>query len=55
LAIVAGSEQVTVGDFRVVFLLIALVPLASTVGFLRLSEGDGAEVSGHEAHQPATR
>jgi EmrB/QacA subfamily drug resistance transporter len=55
LAIVAGSELVTVGDFRVVFLLIALVPLASTIGFLRLNENDGAEVSGHAAQTPATR
>jgi EmrB/QacA subfamily drug resistance transporter len=47
LAIVAGSEQVTVGDFRLVFLLIALAPLASVVGFVRLGEDDGAEVSGH--------
>jgi len=55
LAIVAGSERVTVGDFRLVFLLIALVPLASTIGFLRLGEGDGAEVSGHAAQTPAAR
>jgi EmrB/QacA subfamily drug resistance transporter len=47
LAIVASGEHVTVGDFRLVFLLIALVPLASAAGFLRLSEEDGAEVSGH--------
>jgi EmrB/QacA subfamily drug resistance transporter len=55
LAIVAGGEHVTVGDFRLVFVLIALVPLASTLGFLRLGEGDGAEVSGHAAQTPATR
>ena len=47
LAIVASGEHVTVGDFRLVFLLIALVPLASAAGFLRLNEEDGAEVSGH--------
>lgn len=47
LAIVAGGEQVAVGDFRLVFLLIALVPLASVVGFMRLGADDGAEVSGH--------
>jgi EmrB/QacA subfamily drug resistance transporter len=47
LAIVASGEHVTVGDFRLVFLLIALVPLASAAGFLQLSEEDGAEVSGH--------
>ena len=47
LAIVAGSDQVTVSDFRLVFLLIAVVPLVSTLGFLQLGEEDGAEVSGH--------
>jgi hypothetical protein len=55
LAMVAGQDHVTVGNFRLVFLLIAVVPLASTIGFLRLDEDDGAEVSGHEAHHPATR
>jgi EmrB/QacA subfamily drug resistance transporter len=55
LAIVAGSERVTTDDFRIVFLLIALVPLASSLGFLRLSADDGAEVSGHPTHSPATR
>jgi EmrB/QacA subfamily drug resistance transporter len=50
LAIVAGSEQVTVADFRLVFLLIAVVPLISVFGFLRLGEDDGAEVSGHASH-----
>lgn len=49
LAIIAGSEQVTTGDFRIVFLLVALIPLASTFGFLRLDPAAGAEVSGHRA------
>jgi hypothetical protein len=48
LALVAGSEPVTTNDFRIVFLLIALFPLVSVWGFLRLSETDGAEVSGHQ-------
>jgi EmrB/QacA subfamily drug resistance transporter len=47
LAVVAGTERVTTGDFRIVFLLLALVPLLSVAGFMRLNEGDGAEVSGH--------
>jgi EmrB/QacA subfamily drug resistance transporter len=55
LAIVSGQEHVTVANFRVVFLLIALVPLASTIGFLRLGADDGSEVSGHDSHRPATR
>jgi hypothetical protein len=46
---VAGSERVTTDDFRIVFLLIALIPLFSAFGFLRLSPDDGAEVSGHRA------
>jgi len=39
---------VTTDDFRIVFLLIALLPLVSVFGFVRLSEADGAEVSGHQ-------
>ncbi|MBV9964865.1 MAG: MFS transporter [Alphaproteobacteria bacterium] len=53
LALVAGSERVTTGDFRVVFLLVALIPLVSAFGFLRLGPDDGAEVSGHRPAQPA--
>ena len=49
LAIIAGTEPVTTDDFRIVFLLIGLIPLISAVGFLRLDESDGAEVSGHRA------
>ncbi len=52
LAVVAGPEHVTSDDFRVVFLLIALVPLISAFGFLRLGPTDGAEVSGHRARRP---
>jgi EmrB/QacA subfamily drug resistance transporter len=48
LALVAGSTPVTTGDFRIVFLLVALLPLFSVFGFLRLTEIDGAEVSGHQ-------
>jgi EmrB/QacA subfamily drug resistance transporter len=53
LAMVAGSERVTTGDFRIVFLLVALIPLFSVFGFLRLGPDDGAEVSGQRAAQPA--
>ena len=53
LAIVAGSERVTTGDFRIVFLLVALIPLVSAFGFLRLGPNDGAEVSGHRTAAPA--
>ena len=47
LAVVAGQAQVAAADFRLVFFLIALIPLASAIGFLRLAPADGAEVSGH--------
>jgi EmrB/QacA subfamily drug resistance transporter len=47
LAVIAGPQTVTVDDFRLAFLLIALLPLLSGLGFLRLSPVDGAEVSGH--------
>jgi EmrB/QacA subfamily drug resistance transporter len=53
LAIVAGGEHVTVGNFRLVFLLIAVIPLVSVLGFMQLGEDDGAEVSGHAAHAEA--
>jgi MFS family permease len=47
LAVIAGPHIVTTADFRLAFLLIALLPLGSAFGFLRLSPLDGAEVSGH--------
>jgi EmrB/QacA subfamily drug resistance transporter len=53
LALVAVGDHVTAENFRIVFLLIALIPLASVLGFLQLSEDDGAEVSGHASHHPA--
>ena len=38
---------VTTADFRTVFLMVALIPLFSVFGFLRLAATDGAEISGH--------
>jgi hypothetical protein len=52
LAVIAGSARVTVGDFQLALFLIALLPLSSALGFLRLSPVDGAEVSGHRRAQP---
>jgi EmrB/QacA subfamily drug resistance transporter len=52
LAVIAGSARVTVDDFALAFYLIALIPLFSALGFLRLSPVDGAEVSGHRRAQP---
>src|SRR6266850_2658329 len=42
LAVIAGSAQVTIGDFALALYLIALIPLVSAFGFLRLSPLDGA-------------
>jgi hypothetical protein len=47
LALVAGSSPVAAGEFRIVFVLVALIPLASALGFLRLAPADAAHVSGH--------
>ena len=52
LAVIAGPTRVTVGDFQLALFLIALIPLFSAFGFLRLSPVDGAEVSGHRRAQP---
>jgi EmrB/QacA subfamily drug resistance transporter len=47
LALVAGSSPVAAGEFRIVFVLVALIPLASALGFLRLAPEDAVHVSGH--------
>jgi EmrB/QacA subfamily drug resistance transporter len=52
LALIAGPRMLAIADFELAFFLIALLPLASTLGFLRLSPLDGAEVSGHRRAQP---
>jgi EmrB/QacA subfamily drug resistance transporter len=52
LAVIAGPRTLTIDDFRLAFFLIALLPLLSAVGFLRLSPVDGAEVSGHGRARP---
>jgi EmrB/QacA subfamily drug resistance transporter len=52
LAVIAGPRALTIDDFRLAFFLIALLPLLSAVGFLRLSPVDGAEVSGHGRARP---
>jgi MFS family permease len=47
LAVVAGPRLVAAGDFRIVFFLVATIPLVSALGFLRLAPEDGGKVSGH--------
>jgi EmrB/QacA subfamily drug resistance transporter len=47
LAVIAGPTRVSVGDFRLAFFLVGLIPLIAAFGFLRLTPTDGATVSGH--------
>jgi EmrB/QacA subfamily drug resistance transporter len=47
LAVIAGPTRVTVADFRLAFVLLALIPVVAALGFLRLDPADGATVSGH--------
>lgn len=47
LAVIAGPTKVSVGDFRLAFFLVGLIPLIAAFGFLRLTPTDGATVSGH--------
>jgi EmrB/QacA subfamily drug resistance transporter len=49
LAAVSAGGPVSTGHFRIAFVLIGLLPLLSALGFMQLSPGDGAEVSGHRA------
>jgi EmrB/QacA subfamily drug resistance transporter len=45
--IIGPAGTLTALDFRPVFLIIALTPLLSVLGFLRLRPQDGQQVSGH--------
>ena len=47
LAVIAGPTKVSVGDFRLTFFLVGLIPLIGAFGFLRLTPTDGAAVSRH--------
>jgi hypothetical protein len=49
LAVITGAAQVTAVDFA---LALYLTPLASAVGFLRLSPFDGTEIRGYRRTQP---
>jgi hypothetical protein len=51
LAVIAGPRMLTIGDFRLAFFLIALLPLLAAFGFCA-SPVDGAEVSGHGRARP---
>ncbi|HVJ53965.1 MAG TPA: DHA2 family efflux MFS transporter permease subunit [Aliidongia sp.] len=55
LAIVVGpGGQIRGEDFRLVFELVALLPLVSVLGFIRLRPEDGTEVSGFQPRSAAT-
>jgi EmrB/QacA subfamily drug resistance transporter len=55
LALLTGpAAAATADDFRVVFILVATLPLGSVVSFLRLKPGDGAEVSGYKVARTGT-
>jgi len=47
LTFIAGDGPITVPDFKIVFVLIALLMASSAVGFRRLKPGDGWQVSGY--------
>jgi len=47
LTFIAGEGPITVPDFKIVFVLIALLMASSAVGFRRLKPGDGWQVSGY--------
>ena len=52
LGVAAGPEQLpSVGDFHLVFLLMAGITLLSAPGFLFLRAGDGADVSGQRGRR----
>lgn len=51
-AVMPRSGLPTLHDFHVVFLTMAAVPLLAAVGFLPLTETDGAEVSRHRVRAP---
>ena len=46
LSLVAGAGPITVGDFKIVFIAIALLMASSAIGFRRLKPEDGWQVSG---------
>jgi MFS family permease len=49
LVILSGSGQLTVNDFRIVFIAIALLMASSALGFRRLKPDDGWQVSGYRS------
>jgi|SRR5580658_91672 EmrB/QacA subfamily drug resistance transporter len=52
LALFVGDTVVTAADFRPVFLLVGLIPVASVLGFAWLRPMDGAEITGYRRPAP---
>jgi EmrB/QacA subfamily drug resistance transporter len=48
LTLFSGGGPITVGDFKLVFIVVALIMLSSAVGFRRLKPEDGWQVSGYK-------
>jgi EmrB/QacA subfamily drug resistance transporter len=51
LALSAGAGPITVGSFRPVFIVLAIITAATAFGFARLKPEDGWQVSGHRIKQ----
>jgi len=48
LTLISGGGPITVGNFKIVFIVIALIMLSSALGFRRLKPEDGWQVSGYK-------
>jgi len=48
LSVISGGAAITVGNFKIVFIVIALLMLSSAIGFRRLKPEDGWQVSGYK-------
>ncbi|CDX12718.1 Transporter [Mesorhizobium sp. ORS 3324] len=53
LSLLAGGGQASVNDYRILFIVEALITLCALLAYLRLTPQDGAHVSGHGAHVSA--
>ncbi len=49
LAALAGAGSLTINDFRIVFVAVALLMISSALGFRRLKPDDGWQVSGYRS------
>jgi hypothetical protein len=49
LAFLAGTGAISLMDFKIVFIVIALIMASSAIGFRRLKPEDGWQVSGYRS------